>query len=117
MTRILLPSFWRPKVLRWCKARRSDLGRRSGFPTPPRPPTWKTPANASSVFAAICARATNSLRADEGSNESLRIRNKVWILPEVVESEIHKTPDAHRQVLAVRVVNEQVSGFRHPVRE
>src|SRR5882757_6730714 len=117
MTRILLPSFWRPRASRWCRARRLAWVRHSGFPTPPRPPTSKTPANASSVFAAICARATNSLRADEGSNESLRIRNKVWILPEVVESEIHKTPDAHWQVLAVRVVNEQVSRFRHPVRE
>src|SRR3954463_11452287 len=117
MTRISSRSFWRPRALRWCRARRSDLGRRSGFPTPPRPPTSKTPANASSVFAAICDRATNSLRADEGSNESLRIRNKVWILPEMVESEIHKTPDADWQVLAVRVVNEQVSRFRHPVRE
>src|SRR3979490_2709178 len=101
MTRILLPSCWRPKVSRWCRVRRSDLDRRSGSPTPPRPPISKTPANASSAFAAICDRATNSLRADEGSDEFLRIRNKIWIPSEAVEREIHEVPDPYRQVLAV----------------
>ncbi len=52
MTRTSSPSCWKPKASRWCMARPSGSGRRSAFPTPPRPKTWKKPAAASSASAA-----------------------------------------------------------------
>ena len=46
-------AFGEPKASRWCRVRRSGLARRSGFPTRPRPPISRKPANASSAFVAI----------------------------------------------------------------
>ena len=63
-TRTSSPSFWRTKASRWCRVRRSGSDRRSAFPTRPRLPISKTPASASSAFAAICdsALAAKGLR-------------------------------------------------------
>jgi hypothetical protein len=53
----------------------------------------------------------------ERSHERLWIRGEVRILSETVEHEIHKAANAHGQVFAVWIVNEEVSGLRNPIRQ
>ena len=52
-TRISSPSFWRPKVSLWCRARPLGSGRRFAFPTRRPRARWRKPARAFSAFAAI----------------------------------------------------------------
>src|ERR1051326_9082676 len=60
MTRISPTSYWKRKASPWCTVRRSGCRPSSGFPTPPRTRSWKTPAAGFSASAAICAEAGKS---------------------------------------------------------
>src|SRR3977135_2073849 len=53
--------------------------------------------------------------SEVGGDEDLRIRNQVGIVPKPLEHKIHEASDAHRQVLAVRVPNEQMRRLRNTV--